>query len=1138
MERFDRRDARFIAICLLAIAAGAATTAALFRRAFPEAAIEFRVNRMQARILAEKFLAERGRTLAGARFAGRFSVEEEPKVYLERELGLEKASRLYGTTAKVWRWEMRWFRSGVKEEDRVTLTPLGDLVGFEFVQRDDAPGPRPPEGEARAVALSFLASQGLPESGLSHIESTPTSRVHRTDWTFVDEKAGLRMGEATVRYATTVSGGHVSGFREFVHVPEAWQRAYARLRAKNETAGVVATLGLFLTVIAMVVVLVRKIVLRDVRWKVVAAFGLVGLVLSLLSNWNGIPLRLYDDYDTASSLTSFFTNQVVFGILGAIAVAAGIAFVVAAAEPMYRERFPAQLSLSGLFSVRGVRTKRFFRGVLLGYALVAFFFAYQAVFYVVAARFGAWAPADIPYDDMLNTAVPWATVLLIGFLPAVSEEGISRMFSISLLDRLGAGRILAVVLPALIWGFGHSAYPNQPFYIRGVEVGLAGILIGSLLLRFGVWPLLVWHFTVDALYTALLMLRSGNAYYVASGAISAGILLIPLALSLVLYWRNGGFAAETGLTNADEGSVPEPARAPARPEPFAAVRPLSARTRAAGLAVAAALALTFLIPAAPASDAAKDQTGRDRAERIARTFLAANGARPEEYRGVAYTGTGFAESEEVREAAPEENGSIPGFSSAAARYVLAHGGVQAFERLAGRDLPLALWVVRFFQPEKKAEWKVFIDAGRARVIGFLNPAEEAAPAAASPGPEKARRRAIAAAAALGYPAADYAVIDVGTKDRPKRRDTTVVLEAHPTGVGDARPRLTAVFHGDRLSAVYPSVWIPETFLREDRKRSVFDWILVAVKVVALGGLVGVALVLFLRLVRDPAFRWRWITIPLVLVGAVAAAASANRVSGAFRVYPTQQPLKLFLVGVAVLALVLWLGTLLLAAAGFVLFSGARPGWRRALRHGGSLPDALLRAAIAAAGLAGLSHVSALAATRFPALFEPDPLLPAFLAAAVPSFGAFWSVVQGTFALAALAAVAALALRQPFLKTRLGTSLGLAAILVAALPGRLATPGEWLASYLPGVAVIAWLSFCALGLLADHAAAWVLFGWLAIGGPMVADLASQGAAEDRSTGLAAHVLIVLAAAALVAGRRDRASDPGVPPEPAAKLEPIA
>src|SRR5271154_3227138 len=125
LERLERRDVRFIALCLLAIAVGAAVTAALFHRAFPEASIEFKVNRGQARVLAEKLLAERGRGIAGSRFAGEFDVDDTAKVYLERELGLESAGKLYGREAKIWQWRMRWFRSGVKEEELVAVSPLG-----------------------------------------------------------------------------------------------------------------------------------------------------------------------------------------------------------------------------------------------------------------------------------------------------------------------------------------------------------------------------------------------------------------------------------------------------------------------------------------------------------------------------------------------------------------------------------------------------------------------------------------------------------------------------------------------------------------------------------------------------------------------------------------------------------------------------------------------------------------------------------------------------------------------------------------------------------------------------------------------------------------------------------------------------
>src|SRR5208283_2519693 len=112
---------------------------------------------------------------------------------------------------------------------------------------------------------------------------------------------------------------------------------------------------------------------------------------------------------------------------------------------------------------------------------------------------------------------------------------------------------LAVVLSALIRGFGHAAYPNQPFFIRGLEVGLGGIVMGLVMLRFGIMATLIWHYSVDALYTAFLLIRSPNHYLSVSGAVSAGIMLIPLVIAGVAYWRTGTFSDGESLTNAREG---------------------------------------------------------------------------------------------------------------------------------------------------------------------------------------------------------------------------------------------------------------------------------------------------------------------------------------------------------------------------------------------------------------------------------------------------------------------------------------------------------------------------------------------------------------------------------------------------------
>src|SRR5581483_9388440 len=132
-------------------------------------------------------------------------------------------------------------------------------------------------------------------------------------------------------------------------------------------------------------------------------------------------------------------------------------------------------------------------------------------------------------------------VLLGGFLPAVSEEFLFRMFAIPFLRKIVRSMALALILAGFIWGFGHSAYPQQPFFIRGAEVGIGGVALGLIMLRWGILPTLVWHYSVDAMYSAMLLLRSQSLYYKLSGAASAGIIVLPVFLALVAYLRYGGF---------------------------------------------------------------------------------------------------------------------------------------------------------------------------------------------------------------------------------------------------------------------------------------------------------------------------------------------------------------------------------------------------------------------------------------------------------------------------------------------------------------------------------------------------------------------------------------------------------------------
>src|SRR5262249_22514153 len=93
--------------------------------------------------------------------------------------------------------------------------------------------------------------------------------------------------------------------------------------------------------------------------------------------------------------------------------------------------------------------------------------------------------------------------------------------------------------------------------------------------------------------SAMLLLRSHNLYFRASGAISAGVVLLPVALAIVGYWRRGGVEPETRLLNAGESSEPQAppspiasaAPAPEADESVPGYRPLTMAVRGAAIAL-------------------------------------------------------------------------------------------------------------------------------------------------------------------------------------------------------------------------------------------------------------------------------------------------------------------------------------------------------------------------------------------------------------------------------------------------------------------------------------------------------------------------------------------------------------------------
>jgi membrane protease YdiL (CAAX protease family) len=892
------------------IIGGAVVTAAVclavslkyFSRAFPEATIQFRVNSQASARIASQFLAARGWRLQGYRHAAIFDYDDEAKLYLERTQGLAKMNRLTSGPIHLWRWSNRWFRPLQKEEFRVDVTPDGQVVGYDHEIPEAAPGANLSEDQARSIAENFLQNVMHRDlSSLSFVAASSTTRPKRTDHSFTWKDKNVDLGQGSLRVEVDVAGDQVNSYSEYVKIPELWKRGYERLRSRNDSAQIVDEVFWLLLSVAMLVILVRRIRDRDIPVRMCFGFGAVATVLAFLGHLNTFPLAEFS-YNTTATFSSWVSSYLFQGLASALGVGVLIFLVVAASEPVYREGFPGFVSLRRHLSWNGLRTRSFLIANIVGICLTFFFFAYQTIFYLAANKLGAWAPVDLPFSNELNTRIPWVAVLFTGFFPAVTEEMQFRAFAIPFIKKVSGSWPLALVLAAFNWGFLHSAYPNQPFFIRGVEVGLGGIVTGLIMLRFGILATMVWHYSVDALYTAFLLLRSPDHYLMISGGVCAGIMLIPLTVALIAYWRTGTFHEETDLTNAKdavERAVPAIAES-------AAERPLRYRPLSRGW-VRVAMVLAVIGLAASAIHVYRFGAGltlhetRAEAIRQADDYLRSRHVDPASFKHVAWL---------------DEN-----VDPEALRYLLQHDSVQKSDQIYRQATEMLLWEVRYFKPLQKQEHRIFVDAVHGKVFAAQHLLDETAPGASLTSDE-AKSLAAKAVEQHGYKLTDFVLQSLKALKRKARMDYSVVWQAKsgdPRNVAGAFYRLNVEIAGDEVTSFSRYFKLPEAWLRHQESSGLVNSILTGLSILFGAGVAAGFIWLLIRQVRFGNILWRRALQVALILAAIVFASEFNQLSNLDRGYNTSISFEDFhlLSGVSLLVLPLVAGLAIWLLVGLV-----------------------------------------------------------------------------------------------------------------------------------------------------------------------------------------------------------------------------
>ncbi|HKN76751.1 MAG TPA: CPBP family intramembrane glutamic endopeptidase [Candidatus Acidoferrum sp.] len=693
-DRLTSSDKRALLLWILLGIAGAVFAHQYFFQAFPEASVDFKVSRPEALARAQKFLGSLGEDVTSYQSAIVFNVDENAKTYLEREVGLQQANRLMSSELNIWYWDVRFFRPKQVEEFRVQVSPAGEIVGYTHTIEEGRAGASPDRAAAEAAAQDFLRNKmdlDLSKWDFLSEEANSSKRPNRLDWSFTWEKRGFRAKDAPYRMTVELQGDRPGSSIESLQVPEAWKRSYEKLRSKNilyNQVAIVPYLALMVAVIGMGILLTIR---KQTSWGGAIKLGIVVAILLFFMQLNNWPLDRMS-YDTNSDYGSFvfrqFENALLFGVFSALTVA----LVIPGAEPLYRASQPGKLRLGKAFTLRGLRSKEFFSAATVGLSLAAAHIGFIVAFYIVARHFGAWAPQDLNYENSVNTTFPWISGVAIGLLAATSEEFLFRLFAIPFLKRLTGSSIIAVIVPAFCWSFLHSAYPNEPPYIRGLEVGLIGIVAGIVMLRWGILATLIWHYTVDASLVGLLLVRSNSLYFKISGVIVGAAALAPLIFAYVSYLARGRFEPDEDLLNRAEpikeissASPPEAPEAVANTgQRYDSLTSATMIFLAACLVLGAAAAWRFKTPSL--GDYLKLSVDARTAKARADEVLRQRGLDPNSYRHATIF-TNFTD--------PVTN-----------EFLRQRVGIARLNEIYATEVPGAIWQVRYFRDGQTEEYSI------------------------------------------------------------------------------------------------------------------------------------------------------------------------------------------------------------------------------------------------------------------------------------------------------------------------------------------------------------------------------------------------------------------------------------------------
>lgn len=387
----------------------------------------------------------------------------------------------------------------------IKLSPINGLVGFErkFSNRI------PPEFISEKVTLSKLWNiTGIDFDPYINQNSVTINNRREIKFRLEVPDTGLMQSVHVVLFH-----GNLERYETTLLLPVSYAEKMNAQVEKQKTLREIFNLFHYILIAIVFLVMFRSYETKKLSWR-------RNLPLFLILFFCELIVSIFEIKSTQTHIMTYsraiLKTFAQFGWAYALFV---VADFIARLSPNSRH------SLSDLISSRFFASEQFRKSLVVGWFLFVIQLVFVGLFYKIFLQFGAYVPLKIPGEHATYQAFEVIKYLCDALTTSMYEEILYRLFMISLFIVVFRKVWIAIAASALLWGFMHFSYQFEPYYIRGLELTLVGLLYGGCMVRYGILSVITAHFLYngfvmseyehfDVLYGMIVLAVLGFLYFV------------------------------------------------------------------------------------------------------------------------------------------------------------------------------------------------------------------------------------------------------------------------------------------------------------------------------------------------------------------------------------------------------------------------------------------------------------------------------------------------------------------------------------------------------------------------------------------------------------------------------------------------